>query len=204
MGAFMAILITRYCKVYPQNYSLKAIQAAGQRRRASSTAAASWLKWPIRMIFSPTFNSMTFFNPAISTLLADVILVAHTGIVAFVVLGQLLFVAGSVRGWNWVRHAAIRLVHLGLMVYVMVQSWTGTTCPLTIWEQALRRQGGQTSYTESFIEHWLARLIFFNAPEWVFVLVYTLFGALVLLSWWWIRPRWSQTAKPASVAARRY
>ena len=146
---------------------------------------------------------MIFINPVTSTLLADVILVVHTGIVAFVVLGQLLFVAGGLRGWAWVRHAIIRLAHLGLMVYVAVQSWTGTTCPLTVWEQALRRQAGQTAYTESFIEHWLSRLIFFSAPEWVFVLVYTLFGALVLLTWWRIPPRWSRTPKPVSAAARR-
>jgi hypothetical protein len=52
----------------------------------------------------------------------------------------------------------------------------------------LRQQSGQTGYAESFIEHWLSRLIFFPAPAWVFVLTYTLFGALVLLTWWWLPP----------------
>lgn len=122
-------------------------------------------------------------------MLADLVLVAHVGIVAFVVLGQLLFVAGGLLQWTWVRHLWIRLAHLLLLMFVIAQSWMGATCPLTSWEQLLRRQAGQTAYGESFIEHWLSRLIFFSAPAWVFVLAYSVFGALVLLTWWWIPPR---------------
>lgn len=127
-------------------------------------------------------------------MLADLVLVVHVGIVAFVVLGQLLFVAGGVLAWAWVRRLWVRLAHLALMVFVMIQSWLGATCPLTLWEQQFRRDAGQTAYGESFIEHWLSRLIFFNAPAWVFVLAYSLFGALVLLTWWWIPPRRSKSA----------
>ena len=168
-----------------------------QGARAACAAEVSGLKWSMNLMFSP------LFNPATSTLLADVILVLHAGIVLFVVLGQWLFVVGGLRGWAWVRHAAVRLAHLGLMLFVTAQSWAGLACPLTIWEQALRRQAGQATYTASFMEHWLSRLIFFNAPEWVFVLVYTLFGALVLLTWWWIPPRWSRSPTTLPVANRK-
>ncbi len=122
-------------------------------------------------------------------MVADLVLVAHVGVVAFVVLGQLLFVVGGVLHWAWVRKVWIRLAHLALMMFVVVQSWMGATCPLTIWEQLLRRQAGQTAYGGSFNEHWLSRLIFFDAPAWVFVLAYSVFGTLVLLTWWWIPPR---------------
>jgi hypothetical protein len=141
---------------------------------------------------------MTFFNPAANGMLADLILVLHAGIVSFVVAGQLMFVAGGVLGWAWVRCAWIRLAHLALMAFVMLQSWAGLTCPLTGWEQTLRQRAGQTAYAESFIEHWLSRLIFFSAPAWVFMLIYTVFGALVLLTWYWIPPRWPGTSKPAT------
>ncbi len=140
---------------------------------------------------------MFAFSPPISSLLADLVLIVHVGIVAFVVLGQLLFVVGGLATWAWVRKMWIRLTHLALMAFVLVQSWVGATCPLTIWEQTLRRQAGQAGYAESFIEHWLARLIFFNAPLWVFVLTYTLFGALVVLTFWWIPPRRSTGQKKA-------
>ena len=136
-------------------------------------------------------------SPASSALLADVILTLHVGIVAFVVVGQLLFVIGGVLGWFWVRAWRIRLAHLALIAFVIGQSWLGVMCPLTLWEQALRHQSGQAGYTESFIEHWLSKLIFFSSPAWVFELVYTVFGALVLLTWWWLPPRHFDPIKKA-------
>jgi polyferredoxin len=129
------------------------------------------------------------FSPPASALLADLVLIAHVGVVVFVVIGQLLFMAGGVLGWAWVRMLWVRLAHLALIAFVVLQSWCGATCPLTVWEQLLRRQAGQNAYAESFIAHWLSRLIFFNAPAWVFVAAYSAFGALVLLTWWWIPPR---------------
>jgi polyferredoxin len=131
---------------------------------------------------------MSGFSPLSSALLADLMLVLHVGIVSFVVGGQLLFVLGGILAWAWVRERWIRLAHLVLIAFVVVQSWLGAVCPLTIWEQALRQQSGQAGYAESFIEHWLSRLIFFRAPAWVFVMAYSLFGALVLLTWWWLPP----------------
>lgn len=136
-------------------------------------------------------------SPFTAALLADSILVLHVAIVAFAVLGQLLFMAGGWRGWAWVRAPWVRLTHLALIGFVVAQSWLGEICPLTIWEQALRLQAGQASYGGSFIEHWLSRLIFFNAPAWVFMVAYTGFGLLVLLSWWWWPPRWKR-ARPRS------
>lgn len=128
-------------------------------------------------------------SPFAAGLLADLLLLLHTAIVAFAVLGQLLFMAGGLLGWAWVRVMWVRLAHLALIAFVVLQSWLGQVCPLTLWEQSLRLQAGQGGYTGSFIEHWLTRLIFFSAPAWVFAAAYTAFGMLVLLSWWWWPPR---------------
>jgi Protein of Unknown function (DUF2784) len=62
-------------------------------------------------------------------------------------------------------------------------------CPLTIWEMSLRAKAGDTVYTGSFIAHWLQTLLFYRAPEWAFILLYTFFGALVIASWYWVRPK---------------
>ena len=62
------------------------------------------------------------FSPASSALLADLILVLHGSIVAFVVLGQLLFVLGGIFGWAWVRKWWIRLAHLALIAFVIVKA----------------------------------------------------------------------------------
>jgi hypothetical protein len=54
---------------------------------------------------------------------------------------------------------------------------------LTTWENLLRERAGSAAYSESFIQHWLHRLLFFEAPFWVFTTIYLAF-ALVLLSLW--------------------
>ncbi|HZX77332.1 DUF2784 domain-containing protein [Lysobacter sp.] len=128
-------------------------------------------------------------SPMLATHLADAILVLHVGVVAFVVLGALLIPIGAWRGWPWVYGFRWRLAHVLLTVFIALQAWLGALCPLTVWEQALRRHAGQVVYTESFIEHWLSRLIFFEAPWWTFVAAYTAFALLVLVEWIKVRPR---------------
>jgi len=120
--------------------------------------------------------------------LADLILVVHAGIVAFVVLGQAAILLGGALRWRWVRNRAFRFAHLATIAFVVLQTWLGALCPLTILEQHYRRLAGQGVYTESFIGHWLGRAIFYDAPWSAFVVAYSIFGALVLASWWWVPP----------------
>lgn len=127
-------------------------------------------------------------NPATAALLADAILALHLGVVVFVVGLLPLVLAGGAIGWRWVRHRRLRITHLGLMLFIAAQAWFGRLCPLTIWEQDLRRMAGQSAYGESFIQHWLSRLLYWDLPWWVFVAAYTAFAGLVALAWWWVRP----------------
>ncbi|MEC4767139.1 DUF2784 domain-containing protein [Halomonas sp. CUBES01] len=127
-------------------------------------------------------------NPGLWLLLADALLVIHVLFVAFVVLGLLAVYAGYFLNWQWVRNRVFRIVHLGAIGYVVVQSWLGAVCPLTTWEMALRAEAGAATYAGSFIQHWLQSLLYHNAPDWVFMAVYTVFGGLVLASWSMVRP----------------
>jgi len=122
-------------------------------------------------------------------ILADLLLVLHTLLVAFVILGLLATLIGYVRNWRWVRNYWFRLSHLVVIAVVVLQSWLGVLCPLTSWEMALRERAGEAGYDGSFIEYWLQSLLYYSAPDWVFILVYTVFGALVVLSWFLVRPR---------------
>lgn len=133
--------------------------------------------------------SLAFVPPPLAGTLADAVLVAHVGIVAFVVFGLLAVLIGGWRGWAWVHGLRWRALHVLLMLFIALQAWLGALCPLTIWEQALRRRAGQATYGESFIEHWLSRLIFFDLPPWIFVAAYTGFATLVVLAWWRVPPR---------------
>ena len=122
-------------------------------------------------------------------LAADLLLLLHTLFVGFVVLGWLLIFVGKALSWAWVRNFWFRLAHLAAIAIVVIQAWLGIICPLTTWEMALRAKGSDAVYAGSFISHWLDALLYYQAPEWVFVVVYTAFGALVLASWVWVRPR---------------
>ena len=122
-------------------------------------------------------------------LAADAMLLGHVLYVAFVVLGFVAVLLGGVLGWGWVRNPWFRYLHLLAIGVVVVQSWFGIICPLTTWEMALRSLAGDTVYAGSFIAHWLGKLLYYNAPEWVFVLVYSAFGLLVVSSWYFVRPR---------------
>ena len=126
-------------------------------------------------------------------LAADTILVVHTLFVAFVILGLLAVLAGGARHWHWVRNFWFRLGHLAAIGIVALQSWLGILCPLTSWEMALRSRAGETTYTETFVSHWLQNLLFYQAPEWVFITAYTAFAALVLASWVIVPPERRKT-----------
>lgn len=137
----------------------------------------------------PYHDRMTSLSPTTATLLADALLALHVGIVIFVVGLLPLVLIGGALGWRWVRHFGLRLTHLALMVFIAAQAWLGQLCPLTEWEQDLRRHAGQSGYSESFIEHWLSRLLYWEAPWWVFVAAYTGFAVGVGVAWWGVRPR---------------
>lgn len=127
--------------------------------------------------------------PSLSRLLADVVLVAHVGVAAFVVAGLLLVVVGNLKRWSWVNNGWFRAAHVAAIGIVVAEAWLGIVCPLTTFEMWLRSRAGEAAYGGGFIEHWLQRLLFYSAPAWVFVAAYTGFGLLVLAAWWRFPPR---------------
>lgn len=124
-------------------------------------------------------------------LAANLVLILHAGFIAFVVLGLVIIWIGITLRWRWVRNPWFRIVHLLCIGYVVLEAWTGMTCPLTEWEDNLRLRAGQSAYEPAgFIADWLHRCIFFTAPPWVFVMCYTLFGLAVLGTLILSPPRW--------------
>ncbi len=129
-------------------------------------------------------------SAALLLLAADTILLVHFLFVCFVVFGLVLVFVGRAVDWTWIRNPWFRITHLLSIGIVVLQSWLGMICPLTVWEMALRRQAGDRgAYSGSFVAHWLDALLYYRAPPWIFVLVYTSFGLAVVASWLWIRPR---------------
>ena len=121
-------------------------------------------------------------------ILADLVLVVHGLYVGFVVIGFALVLLGLARGCSWVRHPGFRYAHLAAIGIVVLQVWIGMECPLTTVESALRLRAGEAGYGTSFIQHWLYRLLYYRAETRVFAVIYSLFGAAVVLVWWFAPP----------------
>ena len=132
--------------------------------------------------------------------LADAVLVLHVAIAAFVVAGLPLIVLGRAARWRWVDRRGFRLAHLGAIGIVVAEAWSGVACPLTTLEAALRARAGGAGYAGGFVEHWLQRLLYYDAAPWVFVLGYSVFGLLVAAAWWLLPPQGGRSLWPRRTA----
>jgi hypothetical protein len=105
-------------------------------------------------------------------LLADITVVAHLSFVLFVILGGLAVLRWQRLAW----------VHIPVFLYGAAIEFGGWICPLTHWENDLRRLGAEAGYHGSFVEHYILPLIYpdllFSGgfPAWGF----TAIGVLVL------------------------
>lgn len=120
---------------------------------------------------------------------ADSVLVVHASIVLFIIGGLVVILLGGLFNWKLVHNRLFRILHLIAIGIVVLQAWLGRLCPLTILEMWLREQGGEASYEASFVQYWLQELLYYDFPLWAFAIAYTLFGLLVVASWFWIPPK---------------
>lgn len=86
----------------------------------------------------------------ISRMAVDLVLALHLGFIVFVLLGGLLVIR-----FRWIAYAHIPAAAWGAFVEI-----SGRLCPLTTWENGLRRCAGESGYAESFIEHYLLPIIY--------------------------------------------
>lgn len=89
-------------------------------------------------------------SPAVYRTLADVVVTFHFGFVLFVVLGGLLVL----------RWGKAMYVHLPCATWGALIEFGGWTCPLTPLEKHLRALGHQAGYAETFVEHYITRVMY--------------------------------------------
>ena len=117
-------------------------------------------------------------------LLADMVLALHVIVAAFVVVYPLLVVCGALARHPRLAGRSVRVAHGAIVALIVVQAWLGHACLLTTLEGWLRMQASGSTYDAGFVEFWLGRILFYEAPAWVFIAGYTGFGALVAMTWW--------------------
>jgi hypothetical protein len=91
-----------------------------------------------------------YYRPAMTSRgLADALVVLHLAFIVFAIGGGAL--ALRRRGWA--------LLHLPALAWATWTEFTGTVCPLTPWEQALRAEAG-ASYSGGFVDHYIVPLVY--------------------------------------------
>jgi uncharacterized protein DUF2784 len=101
--------------------------------------------------------------------LADVVMLVHFGFLAFVALGG--FLAWRFR-WVLVPHAAA--------VGWAVLSLAGMPCPLTGWEDGLRRLAGEQGLPRGFVNTYLTGVVY---PQEHLLAAQLLVAVLIAVSW---------------------
>ncbi|TXR41469.1 DUF2784 domain-containing protein [Ectopseudomonas mendocina] len=112
---------------------------------------------------------------------ADALVVIHLGFILFVMLGGLLLL----------RWPSLIWLHLPAVAWGVIVECLHLGCPLTPWENQLRRMAGQAGYEGGFIEHYLIPLIY---PAGLTPAIQLWLGAIVVLVnaavYAWLIGRW--------------
>jgi hypothetical protein len=122
-----------------------------------------------------------------SVLFADVVVVIHLAFVLFVLVGQILILLGALLRWQWVRNLWFRVIHLLSIAIVAGQAIAGITCPLTTLEDKLR--AGVALEKASWLGRTAHQVLFYQAPDAVFLWCYIAFAVLVLFTFVVAPPR---------------
>ncbi|MFV3385087.1 MULTISPECIES: DUF2784 domain-containing protein [Pseudomonas] len=116
---------------------------------------------------------------------ADALVLVHLGFILFVLLGGLLLL-------RWPR---LIWLHIPAVAWGIVVECLHLGCPLTPWENQLRRAAGQAGYDGGFIEHYLIPLIY---PAGLTPKIQLYLGAIVVLVnlsvYAWLIWRWRNKA----------
>ena len=132
-------------------------------------------------------------------LLADLLVFIHIMFITFVIGGEIAIVIGAVKKWQWIRNLKFRAIHVLAIIAIASEAVFGIACPLTVWENALRRHAGQVSQEDiSFVGRLLRDVIFYEFNPWVFSVIYVLFAALVILTFIFVPPVWRRNRKSQS------
>lgn len=118
------------------------------------------------------------------SLAADLVMGAHFLLAAFMAGGFVAIPIGYKTGWSWVQNRCLRICHALVMGFIVAETIVGLTCPLTILEYQLR---GDSS-PQSFVGHWIEKILYWDLPHEIFIGMYVLCFAWVILFWNWYPP----------------
>jgi Protein of Unknown function (DUF2784) len=123
-------------------------------------------------------------------ILANTLMFFHFTYLFFVIGGFVYVWLGFFFHWKSIHNRLFRWTHLAAMGIVVLETIGGVFCPLTVWEDELRRRAGQSFlYPRGFIPYWVHRSLYYDWPGWVFLLIYSIFFIAMGLTFIFIPPQ---------------
>jgi len=112
---------------------------------------------------------------------ADLIVIIHFLWALFMVLGLPLGLL--------LRSPALRWVHLLGMMITAFYAISGAQCPLTVWEEALRRSTDQDfTFDGGFLAHYLSFILYPRIEPWILRGASAFWGVLTMVTMVMIKP----------------
>ena len=110
---------------------------------------------------------------------ADLLVLFHVAFVAFALFGALAV------AWR----PQLAVLHVPAAIWAVLVEMNAWICPLTPWEQSLRRAAGQAGYAGSFVDHYVLPILYpvHLTPRIQWVLAAVVLLVNVLLYAWVIR-----------------
>jgi hypothetical protein len=102
--------------------------------------------------------------------LADAVMLAHFGFLVFLAVGGFL-------AWRWPR---VLVAHAAAVVWGALSVFVGLDCPLTAWEDELRRLAGEQGLARGFIDTYLTGVVY---PREDVAALQLLVAGLIAASW---------------------
>ena len=117
----------------------------------------------------------------LNNFLADIIVFVHLLFILFVTLGGLL-----VLKWKWVVY-----LHIPAAIWGALIEFMGWICPLTPFENHMRRLGGESGYSGDFVEQYIIPLVYpsgltreIQIMLGIAVIVINMAVYFVVIRWW--------------------
>jgi len=129
-------------------------------------------------------------------IIAGIIMLFHFFYVFCVAVPIMLIFIGAFRNWNFIRNFWFRMGHFSLIGIVIALSVLGYPCPLTVWEDHVRRMGGESSYYRDFMTYWISTFLYYDFEPWQCTIFYIAVGVFLLSLFYFVPPKSPIKIKP--------
>jgi hypothetical protein len=119
--------------------------------------------------------------------LANAVAALHLAYFIFVVASFVCIILGALEGRGWIRNPWFRIAHA--VAIVVLEDAIQVNCPLNVLEQGLRATPAATQEASTGFGWVLDALLFHTIPGWVLIPLWRVFGVLVVVLLFTVRPR---------------